>query len=62
MKYLCPVCEQYKFEEKGQYENCEICGWEDDPIQNDDPTFEGGANVMSLNQARKAWKNGEAVI
>ena len=41
------------------YEICPVCGWEDDDIQNDDPNFEGGANDMSLNQAKEAYKNGK---
>ena len=39
-----------------------LCGWEDDDIQNDNPDFVGGANDMSLNQAKEAYKNGEPVI
>ena len=32
-----------------------ICGWEDDEIQNDDPTYTGGANKDSLEQHREAF-------
>ena len=31
---------------------CPICGWEDDVIQTVDPDIKGGANIVSLNQAR----------
>ncbi len=48
----CPVCGQFKLNEIGQYEICPICGWEDDPVQRKDPDFRGGANKMSLNEAR----------
>lgn len=34
---------------------CLICGWEDDEIQNDDPTYGGGANKDSLEQHREAF-------
>ena len=44
------------------YEICKICGWEDDDIQNDDPDFEGGANDMSLNQAKVASAQGKKVF
>ncbi len=27
---ICPVCEQYHFEEKDVFEECPICGWVDD--------------------------------
>ena len=37
---------------------CNVCGWEKDGVQNDDPDFWGGANKMSLNQARKAYRKG----
>jgi hypothetical protein len=33
-----------------------VCGWEDDPVQRADPSFAGGANVLSLNEARAAWR------
>ncbi|ARP50579.1 hypothetical protein B6259_06620 [Ruminococcaceae bacterium CPB6] len=32
---------------------CPVCGWEDDGVQLDEPDLEGGANEMSLNEARK---------
>ena len=50
-KHLCPVCGEYYFSEKGSYEICPVCGWEDDPVQENDPDFAGGANKMSLNEA-----------
>ena len=37
----------------GTYEICAICGWEDDPVQFDDPDYRGGANGPSLNE----WRN-----
>lgn len=42
--------------EVGAYEICEICGWEDDPVQSADPNYVGGANKQSLNEARKVWQ------
>ena len=55
MKYKCPCCGYYTFDEEsdGNYDICEICFWEDDPIQLKDPTYEGGANHVSLIQAQK---------
>jgi hypothetical protein len=43
-------------DEKGAYEVCEVCGWEDDPVQAADPDYAGGANKESLNEARKRWQ------
>ena len=59
-KYRCPVCGEHYFEEIGAYEICPVCGWEDDPLQRREPDFSGGANSMSLNEARKAYREGEA--
>ncbi|WP_317854486.1 CPCC family cysteine-rich protein [Chakrabartyella piscis] len=55
MKYKCPCCGYYTFAEKpnGTYDICEVCFWEDDPIQLDEPTYEGGANRVSLLQAQQ---------
>ena len=37
------------------FDICEVCGWQQDDIQEDDPNFEGGANKLSLNQYRAKW-------
>ena len=37
---------------------CFKCGQEKDRVQEDKPDYEGGANKMSLNQAKEAYKNG----
>lgn len=58
---ICPVCGKHQFEEDDNYEICPICGWEDDGLQRDEPDYAGGANRMSLNEARKAWSEGRPV-
>lgn len=58
--YPCPCCTNLTLSELGVYEICEVCGWEDDPVQSADPTFEGGANEESLTQARKRWEKGRS--
>ena len=58
---ICPVCGAHQFEEDDNFEICPICGWEDDGLQRDEPDLSGGANKMSLNQARKAWAEGRAL-
>jgi hypothetical protein len=40
----------------GTYEICEVCFWEDDGVQFDDPDYEGGANKVSLRQARENFR------
>lgn len=58
---LCPCCGQYYRNFTEDFGVCEVCGWEEDCVQENDPDYEGGANVMSLNQARKAWLEGREV-
>ncbi|QWG62484.1 CPCC family cysteine-rich protein [Bacillus mycoides] len=54
MKYTCPCCGYRTIEEpQGTYEICNICYWEDDPVQFNDHDFEGGANEPSLRQAQR---------
>lgn len=45
--YECPVCGKYKFNKEGDYVICKYCGWENDPVMNADPGYEGGANDLS---------------
>ena len=52
---ICPCCGQYYFTEKNAYEICPVCGWEDDPLQRREPEFEGGANRLSLQEARRKY-------
>ena len=35
--------------------------WEDDPLLSGNPDYKGGGMNMSLNEARKAFKNGVKV-
>ena len=53
--FACRCCGYLTLHEPplGSYEICQVCRWEDDPVQGDDPDFAGGANRPSLNQARK---------
>ncbi|MBP3728766.1 MAG: hypothetical protein J6H18_00685 [Lachnospiraceae bacterium] len=52
----CPCCRKYYFREKNAYEICPVCGWEDDPLQRREEELEGGANRLSLREARKNWE------
>jgi uncharacterized Zn finger protein (UPF0148 family) len=53
--FECPCCKSQVFTEQGSYEICPVCHWEDDPVQSNEPDYAGGANQMSLNEAREAW-------
>ena len=37
--YLCPICGEHRFPESGNYDICPHCGWENDAVMNDDPSF-----------------------
>lgn len=52
----CDCCGSKVIGERGNFEICPICGWEDDSAQASDPDLTGGANDMSLNDARATWK------
>lgn len=51
----CPVCRKAELEE---FEICRFCFWENDPNQLRKPNLSGSANVMSLNEAREAYRKG----
>ena len=58
-EYTCPCCGYKTLDEEppGTYEICAICFWEDDPVQFDDPDYEGGANRPSLKTAQKNYQD-----
>ncbi len=58
-KNQCPICGQTILDE---FDICEVCGWENDLVQLAHPDFPGGANQMSINEAREAWTKGEQVL
>jgi hypothetical protein len=56
-KFPCPCCLSlvYLSPADGDYSICPVCMWEDDPVQAEDHDYAGGANRMSLNQARREF-------
>ena len=50
--FACRCCDDYCLSEAGGFEICENCGWEDDPAQEMHPDLAGGANRVSLSEAR----------
>ncbi len=56
--FPCPCCGFLTMGEKDHlsYDICPVCAWEDDSIQFDDPDMRGGANSVSLNEARENFK------
>ena len=57
-KIPCPVCGKRTV---GEYDICENCFWENDPIQLAHPDLGGGANRMSPYEARDAYQGGKPV-
>jgi len=55
-QFHCNCCGNFTLMEEGHYEVCPVCFWEDDPIQSQNETFAGGANEMSLCEARQHYK------
>lgn len=57
MKYTCPSCGYFVFDEPpGSYSICAICFWEDDATQLRFPDLAGGANKVSLIDAQKNFQ------
>ncbi len=55
--YQCPCCMYYTLDDApGHFDICPVCFWEDDNIQRENADYEGGANDISLNQARENYK------
>ncbi len=53
----CPVCGNETFPRKNyEFDICEECFWEYDPVQVENPDYSGGANCHSLNEYRKIYE------
>ena len=57
-KHLCPVCGKYEFSKPNSFEICEVCGWQNDRYQENNPDEEDCANEISLNEAKRRYENG----
>ena len=57
--YLCPVCGKYSFVEP--FEECPVCNWTFDVYQEDYPDSKNCGNIMSLNEAKQAYKEGKKI-
>jgi hypothetical protein len=48
----CPCCHSMSLTKAGGWQICDVCNWEDDPVQEKHSDLAGGANKVSLNEAR----------
>lgn len=55
MKYVCKCCGCAALDSADEYDICPVCCWEKDRTQESDPEYKGGANSVSLNEARKNY-------
>lgn len=55
MKYVCKCCGCAVLDSADEYDICPVCCWEKDKTQERDPEYRGGANAVSLNEARKNY-------
>jgi hypothetical protein len=62
--FLCPCCGNPTLPEAppGTFFICPVCGWEDDNVQFADPAYAGGANRLSLDEARASFRAKEAIV
>lgn len=49
----CPCCGYKTLEDGSIYDICDICFWEDDIVQFNNPDYYGGANKVSLKEAQR---------
>lgn len=65
MGVACPCCGHMTMPDDGSFPGsfaiCPVCFWEDDNVQLDDIDFAGGANQVSLRQARSNYRSFGAV-
>ncbi len=59
--HLCPVCGKFKFLSDTASDICDVCGWESDPMQDEDHDVCYCRNNMSVNKAKKAYAEGKPV-
>lgn len=54
-KHKCPVCGKHIFKDIDDHDICPFCHWENDSYGELNPDSDGGANNISLNEAKRIW-------
>lgn len=57
LKKRCLCCGYKSLDIDSIYDVCPVCFWKDDPIQNKNPDYDGGANELCLIDAKKILRN-----
>lgn len=57
--FVCPICGKHTFKKNGDVSKCPVCLWQNDIVQNCEPSYKNGANKMSQNKYRKNYLAGE---
>jgi hypothetical protein len=62
-KHPCTCCGYWTLPEKAgnTFQVCPVCYWEDDGVQLNDPAYAGGANQVSLAQAKENYASFGAI-
>ena len=45
---MCKCCGKHELNKNSLFEVCPICGWESDPVQEDNPNMEGGSKRVII--------------
>lgn len=62
-RFPCPCCGYLTLGQQGWWEICPVCHWDDDPAYTSDPTYwPGGANPISLEEARENFREFGAAL
>lgn len=56
-KIKCKCCHNLTIDKDDLFDICNVCGWQRDEIQEENPDYKGGANKMSLNEARQQYQD-----
>lgn len=60
----CACCGYLTLEDwnPGSFEICEVCNWEDDGVQFNEPSYQGGANINSLKEAQSKFLSRNRIV